>query len=114
MGPSPLGPGGRGICLVVHGGARGVPRRHAGVEADAGRAVRHGWPGRFRPTGAIFGGPGVLRSLAPPPDSPPARVELLRSAIGSKVETMARKEHWKTDPDEHDYPAAHDYLTLVM
>jgi hypothetical protein len=27
---------------------------------------------------------------------------------------MARKEHWKTDPDEHDYPAAHDYLTLVM
>ncbi len=27
---------------------------------------------------------------------------------------MARKEHWKSDPDEHDYPAAHDYLTLVM
>jgi hypothetical protein len=27
---------------------------------------------------------------------------------------MTRKEHWKADPDEHDYPAAHDYLTLVM
>jgi hypothetical protein len=27
---------------------------------------------------------------------------------------MSRKEHWKTEPDEHDYPAAHDYLTLVM
>lgn len=26
---------------------------------------------------------------------------------------MATKEHWKTDPDEHDYPAAHDYLSLV-
>lgn len=23
------------------------------------------------------------------------------------------KEHWKDEPDEHDYPAAHDYLTLV-
>ena len=23
------------------------------------------------------------------------------------------KEHWKNEPDEHDYPAAHDYLTLV-
>ena len=26
---------------------------------------------------------------------------------------MSRKEHWKTEPDEHDYPAAQDYLTLV-
>ncbi|GAA4545620.1 hypothetical protein [Amycolatopsis samaneae] len=23
------------------------------------------------------------------------------------------KEHWKDEPDEHDYPAARDYLTLV-
>lgn len=23
------------------------------------------------------------------------------------------KEHWKSEPDEHDYPAARDYLTLV-
>ncbi|WP_037814893.1 hypothetical protein [Amycolatopsis nivea] len=23
------------------------------------------------------------------------------------------KEHWKDEPDEHDYPAAFDYLTLV-
>ncbi len=22
-------------------------------------------------------------------------------------------EHWKVDPDEHDFPAAHDFLTLV-
>jgi len=27
---------------------------------------------------------------------------------------MSPKEHWKAEPDEHDYPAAHDYLTLVM
>lgn len=23
------------------------------------------------------------------------------------------KEYWKNEPDEHDYPAAHDYLTLI-
>ncbi|WP_037353183.1 hypothetical protein [Amycolatopsis orientalis] len=23
------------------------------------------------------------------------------------------KEHWKNEPDDHDYPAAFDYLTLV-
>jgi hypothetical protein len=23
------------------------------------------------------------------------------------------KEHWKQEPDEHDYPAAEDYLSLV-
>jgi hypothetical protein len=23
------------------------------------------------------------------------------------------KEHWKDEPDEHDFPAAYDYLTLV-
>ena len=27
---------------------------------------------------------------------------------------MARTEHWKSEPDEHDYPAAHDFLSLVM
>jgi hypothetical protein len=27
---------------------------------------------------------------------------------------MSQKEHWRSDPDEHDYPAAQDYLTLVM
>lgn len=25
-----------------------------------------------------------------------------------------KKEHWKQEPDEHDYPAAADYLSLVM
>lgn len=24
------------------------------------------------------------------------------------------QEHWKTDPDEHDFPAAESYLSLVM
>ncbi len=24
------------------------------------------------------------------------------------------KEHWKSEPDEHDYPAAGDYLSLVL
>jgi hypothetical protein len=27
---------------------------------------------------------------------------------------MAKKEHWKTDPDPHDYPAAGDYLSLTL
>jgi hypothetical protein len=25
-----------------------------------------------------------------------------------------RQEHWKTEPDEHDYPAAADYLSLLV
>ncbi len=24
------------------------------------------------------------------------------------------QEHWKKEPDAHDYPAAHDYLTLLL
>ena len=24
------------------------------------------------------------------------------------------KEHWKDEPDDHDYPAAEDYLSLIM
>ena len=27
---------------------------------------------------------------------------------------MATKEHWKSGPDEHDFPAASEYLSLVM
>ena len=27
---------------------------------------------------------------------------------------MAAKEHWKSEPDDHDYPAAADYLSLIM
>jgi hypothetical protein len=26
----------------------------------------------------------------------------------------APKEHWKNEPEDHDYPAAADYLTLLM
>jgi hypothetical protein len=26
----------------------------------------------------------------------------------------ASKEHWKPSPDDHDYPAAHDYLSLSL
>jgi hypothetical protein len=25
-----------------------------------------------------------------------------------------RSEHWKVEPDEHDYPAAHSYLSLLL
>ena len=27
---------------------------------------------------------------------------------------MIVRQHWKQEPDEHDYPAAHDYLSLVV
>jgi hypothetical protein len=27
---------------------------------------------------------------------------------------MADKQHWKDEPDDHDYPAAVAYLTLIM
>ncbi len=27
---------------------------------------------------------------------------------------MGDHEHWKREPDEHDYPAAADYLTLLL
>lgn len=27
---------------------------------------------------------------------------------------MPAKEHWKDEPDEHDYPAAEDFLSLLM
>src|SRR6266851_8973359 len=32
----------------------------------------------------------------------------------AKNEHEGRLEHWKTEPDEHDYPAAVDYLTLLL
>ncbi len=32
----------------------------------------------------------------------------------SKDAGSQRPEHWKEDPDEHDYPAAHDYLSLLL
>jgi hypothetical protein len=27
---------------------------------------------------------------------------------------MVKKEHWKAEPDPHDYPAASDYLSLLL
>ncbi len=27
---------------------------------------------------------------------------------------MSLKEHWKSDPDDHDYPAAANYLSLLL
>jgi hypothetical protein len=27
---------------------------------------------------------------------------------------MTPKEHWKREPEQHDYPAAQDYLSLVL
>ncbi len=32
----------------------------------------------------------------------------------AKTHPAQQREHWKQDPDEHDYPAAFDYLTLVL
>lgn len=32
----------------------------------------------------------------------------------TKAVTKTPREHWKEDPDEHDYPAAHDYLSLLL
>jgi hypothetical protein len=31
-----------------------------------------------------------------------------------KGATRRVREHWKQEPDEHDYPAAHDYLSLLL
>jgi hypothetical protein len=38
-----------------------------------------------------------------------------RAERGSKAHRSGagRKEHWQTEPDEHDYPAAADYLSLL-
>ena len=34
--------------------------------------------------------------------------------MAKKPQTKVRDVHWKVDPDEHDYPAATDYLTLLV
>ena len=34
--------------------------------------------------------------------------------VAKKKPRPAAAEHWKTEPDEHDYPAALDYLTLLL
>ncbi|HTX63040.1 MAG TPA: hypothetical protein VMD28_05345 [Acidimicrobiales bacterium] len=33
---------------------------------------------------------------------------------GGAAPSGQRAEHWKQEPDEHDYPAAHDYLSLLL
>ncbi len=33
---------------------------------------------------------------------------------GDRARPSEPAEHWKHEPDEHDYPAAHDYLSLVL
>ena len=38
----------------------------------------------------------------------------MRDTGGSGRGTVAQREHWKDEPDEHDYPAAEDYLSLVL
>jgi len=32
----------------------------------------------------------------------------------AKKQTPAPSEHWKDEPDGHDYPAAADYLSLIL
>lgn len=33
---------------------------------------------------------------------------------GRSYDRLIVKEHWKNEPDEHDFPAAANYLTLLM
>ena len=33
---------------------------------------------------------------------------------GNLVRVNEKEEHWKSEPEEHDYPAAASYLTLVL
>jgi hypothetical protein len=48
-------------------------------------------------------------------DKSPKAAKGGRSATaGGGATTRPRPEHWKEDPDEHDYPAAHDYLSLLL
>ena len=37
----------------------------------------------------------------------------VRSSVPPVVRGVAAKKRWKDRPDEHDYPAAEDYLSLV-
>ena len=37
-----------------------------------------------------------------------------KSSRRAAAASQSRREHWKDQPDEHDFPAALDYLTLVM
>jgi len=34
--------------------------------------------------------------------------------VAKKSNPQPAEEHWKDVPDEHDYPAANDYLTLIV
>jgi hypothetical protein len=36
------------------------------------------------------------------------------SGGGLQFSPVNPKEHWKSSPDDHDYPAAHDYLSLCF
>ena len=34
--------------------------------------------------------------------------------MAKKSNISPSEEHWKTDPDEHDFPAAADYMSLIL
>jgi hypothetical protein len=46
-----------------------------------------------------------------------AETAVLQTDKGARVAKKKKQEQhslWKTEPDEHDYPAAYDYLTLLI
>jgi hypothetical protein len=49
-----------------------------------------------------------------PPRRRPPPTGARGDTLPTGVRTLAAKEHWKDEPDEHDYPAAADYLSLLM
>jgi hypothetical protein len=37
-----------------------------------------------------------------------------RTGLAAKKAKAGPREHWKNEPDAHDFPAANDYLTLLV
>jgi hypothetical protein len=38
----------------------------------------------------------------------------MRFNLVTEAHPMAKKEYWKAEPDPHDFPAAGDYLSLLL
>jgi hypothetical protein len=41
-------------------------------------------------------------------------IESSRGELNEAVPAKARTQHWKLEPDDHDYPAAVSYLSLIV
>ena len=47
--------------------------------------------------------------------APPKKKASPKDKASPKKQAKVRRiEHWKDHPEDHDFPAAHDYLSLVM